>query len=71
MNSTELRQSSFRDWPEVFNPVYMIPAIGKFILSMPYPIVLFVSNIYQAVIRFESIGIYHWIRCYLIPGDGQ
>lgn len=56
-NASELIESRFCDSPEVLNAINMIMAIRKFIASMLNPIVLFITEVYKAVVGLKAIGI--------------
>ena len=56
-NASELIEPRFCDSPEVLNAIDMVMAIRKFIASMLDPIVLFITEVYKAVIGLKSIGI--------------
>ena len=54
--SPELCQAHFSNAPEVFNSVNMGLAVGKFVVSMLNPMMLFITQVNQAVITFPPIG---------------
>ena len=58
MNPPELRQPGFSDGPEVLDPINVITSVSEFILPVPDPVMLFIAQIDQTVIRFEPISIY-------------
>jgi hypothetical protein len=70
MEIAELCQSHFLDSPEIFYTVYMVRAIGKFVLSVFDSIMLFVPEINQTIIGFESIGIDNRFFINFFPDDG-
>ena len=56
-NASELIEPGFCDSPKVLNSIDMVMAISKFITSMLDPVVLFITEVYKAVIGLKSIGI--------------
>ena len=70
-NAPELIEPRFCDAPEVLNAIDMIMTIGKFITSMRDPIVLFITEVYKAVIGLKSIGINRRVLIDLLLYNGH
>jgi hypothetical protein len=70
-DASKLIEPPFGDGPEVLNAVNMIGSVCKFIVSMFDPIVLFVTEVYQAVIGLKSIRIDHRVQIDLLPYNGH
>ena len=71
MNATELRQSGFRNRPEVLNAVNMVRTMSEFILSMLNPVMFLIAKIDKAIIGLKSVGIHHRFFADLVPDDWQ
>ena len=54
---SELGQTHFSDAPEVFDAVNMGLTICKFVVAMLNPMMLFITQVNQAVIAFPPIGV--------------
>ena len=70
-DASKLIEPPFGDGPKVLNAVNVITSIGKFIVSMFDPIVLFVTEVYQAVIGLKSVRIDHRVQIDLLPYYGH
>ena len=71
MNAAELRQSGFRNRPEVLNAVNMVRTMREFILSMLNPVMFLIANINQAIVGLKPVGIHHRLFADLVPDDRQ
>ena len=63
-------QSPFGKSPEGFNPVNMAFTINKLISSVVYPIMLFIAQVYKAIIATPSIRVDDAIRIHSAAYDG-
>ena len=70
-NASELIEPGFCDAPKVLNAVDMVMAVSKFITSMLDPIVLFITEVYKAVIGLKSIGINRRVLIDLLLYNGH
>ncbi len=55
-DSMELQDSSFSEGPKRFDTIDMALSFCKFIGSMLYTIMLFITQIYQAIVTAPAIG---------------
>jgi hypothetical protein len=55
-DTVKFHKSLFCIGPECFNAIYMLFAFGKFILSIIYKIMLFVSQVNQTIVTAQGLG---------------
>ena len=67
--TSELGQPHFSDAPEVFNSVNMGLAVCKFVIAMLNPIMLFITQVNEAIIAFLSIGVDCALKSPPFPGS--
>ena len=58
MNSSKLRKSYLRDAPEILDTVNVSTTVSEFVVSMVNPIMLFITEIYQAVVGSKAISVH-------------
>ena len=68
MNSKNgLNNGVWSDAPEVFDAVNMGLTICKFVVAMLNPMMLFITQVNQAVIAFPPIGVDRAFKIHLTP----
>ena len=68
--TVEFHKPSFCKWPEGLNAINVAFPSDKFINTMSYTIMLFISQVNQAVITAPIIWMYNAIRFYFASDNG-
>lgn len=67
VHAAESGEPSFGKAPETLDAVYMRPPVSEFIFGMLHAIVLFVTQVHQAVVAAPAIGVDDTFRADLAP----
>lgn len=68
--SIELHEPGLGKGPKGFDAVNMVPSPGELVLAMMDAIMLFVTQVHQAVVASPAVGVNHALGVHLAPDDG-
>ena len=68
--SIELHESGLGKGPKGFDAVDMVPSPGELVLAMMDAIMLFVTQVHQAVVASPAVGVNHALGVHFSSDDG-